>query len=159
MSVGDVNSNEIGSGARYNDGKTRYDLIPTHLLKSTADVFEHGMKKYAAWNWAKGMTYSTIIGCMKRHLAAIEIGKDIDDGPKGSGFRHVGHMMCNLIMLEHYMNMIENDPSLKEKFDDRPTIFNKDKKDFDENRLPGIDEFIANHSADTLVNTHDILSK
>jgi hypothetical protein len=97
--TGDVNSNEKGSGARYDLGKTRYELIPTHLLASTADVFAYGAQKYAAWNWAKGMPWSKVIGCIKRHLAAIERGEDID--PE-SGLPHIGHLMCNALMLEHY---------------------------------------------------------
>lgn len=111
MSIGDVASDTKGSGARYNNGKVPYELIPTHLLESTARVFEHGARKYATWNWAKGMPWSVLIGCMKRHLAAIERGEDID--PE-SGQRHVGHLMCNALMLEHYMNTYTEG-------DDRPT--------------------------------------
>lgn len=118
--IGDVNGTTIGSGARYNTGKTRYDLIPTHLLKSTADVFEYGARKYASWNWGRGMKFSVIIGCIKRHLAAIEVGEDVD--PE-SGKRHVGHLMCNLLMLEHYMNMVDQYPELKAMLDDRPDMF------------------------------------
>lgn len=120
MAVGDITSNERGSGARYNDGKIRYELIPTHLLESTAHVFAHGAKKYAEWNWAKGMDWSVVIGCMKRHIAAIERGEDYDDGPKGSGQRHVGHVICNALMLEHYMNDYP-------EMDDRPKWFNNKK--------------------------------
>lgn len=110
MAIGDVHSNEVGSGARFNDGKVPYELIPTHLLESTARVLGFGASKYAPWNWAKGMPFSVVIGCLKRHLAAIERGEDLD--PE-TGFRHTGHLMCNLLFLEHYMNQY---PEL----DDRP---------------------------------------
>lgn len=113
MAVGDVTSNEVGSGARYNSGKVRYELIPTHLLESTARVLDYGTMKYAEWNWAKGMDYSVPIGCMKRHLAAIERGEDID--PE-SGERHIGHVIANALMLEHYMNVYP-------QMDDRPKWF------------------------------------
>lgn len=109
--TGDINSDEKGSGARYDAGKVPYELIPTHLLESTALVFGYGAKKYAAWNWAKGMPWTKVIGCMKRHLAAIERGEDID--PE-SGLPHIGHLMCNALMLEHYM-------STYKEGDDRPT--------------------------------------
>lgn len=116
MAIGDVHSNEVGSGARFNDGKVPYELIPTHLLESTARVLGFGASKYAPWNWAKGMPFSVVIGCLKRHLAAIERGEDLD--PE-TGFRHTGHLMCNLLFLEHYMNQY---PEL----DDRPkTWFSK----------------------------------
>lgn len=119
MAIGDVTSNEPGSGARFNDGKVRYELIPTHLLESTARVLEFGADKYAPWNWAKGMPWSVVIGCLKRHLAAIERGEDFD--PE-TGLRHTGHIGANLIFLEHYMNEF---PEL----DDRPKEwFNKNKE-------------------------------
>lgn len=109
--TGDIASDEKGSGARYDAGKVPYELIPTHLLESTALVFGYGAKKYAAWNWAKGMPWTKVIGCLKRHLAAIERGEDID--PE-SGLPHIGHLMCNALMLEHYM-------STYKEGDDRPT--------------------------------------
>jgi hypothetical protein len=119
MAVGDINSNAVGSGARYNDGKVPYELVPTHLLENTAKVFGYGMRKYAAWNWAKGMKYSVVIGCIKRHLAAIERGEDLD--PE-SGLPHTGHIGCNLMMLEHYMKMYpELDDRPKEWFGIQPS--------------------------------------
>lgn len=119
--IGDIRSDAVGSGARYNAGKIRYELIPTHLLESTARVFTHGAEKYAAWNWLKGMKFSAVIGCMKRHLAAIERGEDYDIGEKGSGERHIGHLVCNALMLEQYLNMCEADPKIRAQLDDRPT--------------------------------------
>lgn len=99
--IGDIESNNWGSGARFNQDKVPYELIPLHLLETTARVFGYGAKKYAAWNWAKGMPFSVVIGCLKRHLAAIERGEDID--PE-SGLPHIGHLMCNALMLQHYMD-------------------------------------------------------
>lgn len=99
--IGDIESNNWGSGARFNQDKAPYELIPLHLLETTARVFGYGAKKYAAWNWAKGMPFSVVIGCLKRHLAAIERGEDID--PE-SGLPHIGHLMCNALMLQHYMD-------------------------------------------------------
>lgn len=97
--IGDIASAEWGSGARANANKTRMDLVPLHLLASCADVFEYGAHKYATWNWAKGMPWSVPYGCMLRHLSAWYMGEDID--PE-SGKSHLGHVMANLLMLEHY---------------------------------------------------------
>lgn len=97
--IGDVNSEKKGAGARYNAGKTRYDLIPISALKPAADVFEYGATKYAPNNWAKGMSWTAVIGCLMRHLSAIQMGEDID--PE-SGEPHVGHLLCNAIMLAHF---------------------------------------------------------
>lgn len=96
MSIGDVTSDERGSGARFNGGKARLDLVPLQGLEDAARVFEYGAQKYAPWNWAKGMAWSVPIGCMMRHLMAIQRGEEID--PE-SGLPHIGHLMCNALML------------------------------------------------------------
>jgi hypothetical protein len=142
MSVGDVNSSERGSGARYNDGKPDLSLIPLTIVAASLDggedplvqeslnllglfqttgngdyltaalnsvgedwrdcarVFEYGKKKYAAWNWAKGMAWSIPLACAARHALAILEGEEIDSE---SGLPHVGHYMANLVMLAHFV--------------------------------------------------------
>lgn len=99
MSIGDVNSAERGSGARYNDGKVPYELIPGVALEDCARVFDYGRRKYAAWNWAKGMAWMVPFGCLLRHLFAWARGEDND--PE-SGLPHLGHAMCNLVMLSTF---------------------------------------------------------
>jgi len=114
--VGDVTSTERGSGARANGGKTRFDLVPLHLLRSTADVFEYGAAKYSAWNWAKGMAWSVPYACAMRHLTAWYAGEELDEE---SGQTHLAHAMCNLLMLEHYRTHYPEG-------DDRPMEFRND---------------------------------
>lgn len=99
MPVGDVDSDTKGSGARFNDGKPAFDLVPLVALEGCAKVFEYGRRKYASWNWAKGMDWSIPYSCMLRHLAAWQRGEDND--PE-SGLPHLGHVMCNLVMLTTY---------------------------------------------------------
>lgn len=65
-----------------------------------AQVFEYGRRKYAAWNWAKGMACSVPIACAARHLRAIIRGEHTD--PE-SGLSHRGHVFCNIVMLGTYM--------------------------------------------------------
>lgn len=144
-SVGDINSNEKGSGARYNSGKPDYslivieDMLPTlrdefpygesivfHVLdrlghfqqtheraylydildavglesiEESAHVFTYGAKKYAAWNWTKGMVWSIPLACAVRHSLAILRGEEYDSE---SGRKHIGHVVCNIMMLIHY---------------------------------------------------------
>lgn len=64
-----------------------------------AQVFDHGRRKYAEWNWAKGMPWSVPIGCAARHLMAIIRGEHTD--PE-SGLSHRGHVFCNIVMLATY---------------------------------------------------------
>lgn len=99
MAIGDVNSNKPGSGARYNDGKPDLSLIPICTLEDEARVWEYGKRKYAAWNWAKGMDWSIPFACAMRHLAAWQRGEDRDIE---SGLPHLAHAMCNLRMLTLY---------------------------------------------------------
>lgn len=98
-SVGDVNSTEKGSGARFNHGKPDYSLIPFSTLTGEAQVWAYGKQKYAAWNWTKGMAWSIPFACMMRHMAAWQAGEECD--PE-SGLPHLAHAMCNLRMLTLY---------------------------------------------------------
>lgn len=99
MPVGDVNSKEKGSGARYNDDKTNWALLPLHLLDGTVRVWMYGAAKYAAWNWAKGMAWSIPYACCMRHLIAWYRGEETD--PE-SGQSHIDHAICNLLMIKHF---------------------------------------------------------
>lgn len=64
-----------------------------------ARVFEYGKRKYAAWNWAKGMPWSVPLACAARHLLAMIRGESTD--PE-SGEPHRGHVFCNVVMLLQY---------------------------------------------------------
>jgi hypothetical protein len=94
--VGDVNSKERGTGARYNGGKPDLSLIPLVTLEDEARVWMHGREKYASWNWTKGMAWSIPLACALRHLSKWQAGEDLD---QESGLPHLAHAMCNLRML------------------------------------------------------------
>jgi hypothetical protein len=70
-----------GGGKRLNAGKNRIELLPEVWLWALADVMTQGSKKYDARNWEKGMDWSSMIGCMHRHLAKFQAGQRYD-GPK-----------------------------------------------------------------------------
>lgn len=115
-SVGDINSDELGSGARFNGGKIDFSLIPLSTMVDEARVWEYGKAKYAAWNWAKGMDWSVPFACLMRHMAAWQKGEECD--PE-SGLPHLAHAMCNLRMLTLYAETYPQG-------DDRPTKWLKD---------------------------------
>ncbi len=73
-------------------------------------VLEFGAKKYAEWNWAKGMSWQTIIGCALRHATAALQYEQLD---AESGQTHLGHFLCNLVFLDHYVRVYKEG-------DDRP---------------------------------------
>lgn len=97
--IGDINSKEKGSGARYNTGKADLSLIPFSTLEDEARVWMYGQEKYAAFNWMKGMDWSIPFACMMRHMSAWQSGEECD---KESGLPHLAHAMCNLRMLTLY---------------------------------------------------------
>jgi len=146
--IGDLSSNAVGSGARFNAGKTPLHLTPLRLIadqyktqtqyvrqrpyvqalellglwqeggtalmlqeavallgptrevmEATTWVFDYGRKKYAEWNWAKGMPWSVPMACAARHLIDLIEGK-IEDHE--SHLPLVGHVGCNLVMLQTY---------------------------------------------------------
>ena len=66
-----------------------------------AYVFQYGITKYKEWNWAKGMSWQVVVSCAARHILAAYRGQEPDKDSKRS---HVGHAMCNLVMLWQYVD-------------------------------------------------------
>lgn len=112
-------------GLRFNDGKLRYDLIPTFALKEFVKVLTYGANKYTIRddngaivskgdnNWRRGLEWRGVIASMKRHIEAWERGEDLDfdencEGCKSgnckmhSGLLHTAHMMCNAVFLTEF---------------------------------------------------------
>lgn len=56
--------------------------------------------KYPAWNWARGMSWSTCLGCIVRHCLKIIVDGEAIDGD--SGETHLAHIQCNLLFLREY---------------------------------------------------------
>lgn len=88
------------TGLRYNDGKNPLDLLDPLALEGLARVLEFGAQKYSAHNWRGGLKYSSIIGCLMRHLFAILKGEYLD---KESGLPHIDHVGCNWMFLSYMM--------------------------------------------------------
>lgn len=78
-----------------------------------ADAFGYGAKKYASWNWVKGMNWSVPIGCIGRHAFAIFDGQ-LNDSE--STLPHVGHVMCNVVMLKAYYTSFPEGNDLPPKY-------------------------------------------
>lgn len=66
-----------------------------------ANVFDYGRKKYAEWNWVKGMNWSIPIACIARHCRKMFKGELVDDE---SNYSHLGHILCNVVMLKCYIS-------------------------------------------------------
>ena len=122
--VGDFKAVDGGGYKRSMDDQTkpRLDLVPSILMRGVAFVLMHGMKKYAANNWRRGMPRSEVYSAVQRHLTAYNEGEDRDpinkhlpEDKQGSGLSHLWHAACDLAFLMEY----EAHPELYAKFDDR----------------------------------------
>lgn len=86
-------------GVKYDDGKSRMDLIPPEGVAAIADILGIGAKKYAARNWEQGMDWSRPYGAALRHLFAWWGGEKVD---KDTGRSHLWHAATNLFFLITY---------------------------------------------------------
>lgn len=102
-----------GTGLRFNEGKTRHDLVAAYAQEQYAAVLTKGAEKYAVRNWENGMPWSKIIASLKRHTIAIERGEDYD---KETGLLHSAHVMCNAAFLTEYYKIFPQG-------DDRPLAY------------------------------------
>lgn len=91
---------------RFNQDKTRYDLIPPEFIREVAEVFTFGANKYTPDNW-KGFTpeqQEEIKGSLLRHIYAYLEGEEND--PE-SGLSHLAHAGCNLAFMLYFKNRRE----------------------------------------------------
>jgi len=86
-----------GNGLRFNQGKLRYDLVEPRAHKDMVQVLTDGAIKYEPRNWQRGLSWTSVLASLKRHIAAIELGEDYD--PE-SGRLHIAHAACNV----HFLN-------------------------------------------------------
>lgn len=103
----------MSEGIKYDKDKLGWDLLPISAVTEIVKVLTFGAKKYASWNWAKGLSYSRLYASSQRHLNAWWEGEDKD--PE-TGIHHLAHLGCCVLFLLTYC--------LKQKaykaFDDRP---------------------------------------
>lgn len=113
-----MNKETPHKGLRYNDEKTRHDLVPGHAQEQYARVMTAGAKKYEDRNWERGMAWSTVLASAQRHLEAIKRGEDYDSE---TGLLHSAHLMCNAAFITQYYKTYPEG-------DDRPHTYLTPKK-------------------------------
>lgn len=91
---------EAASGAqREKLGALPYDLVPfQEFTEAYARVAEFGARKYAPWNWSKGLSRAQLLGSLLRHAFAYLRGEDRDSD---SGLLHTDHIVWNAVTLVH----------------------------------------------------------
>lgn len=95
-------NDKIEDGAKYDDGKTDWAILPISAMEDIIEVLKFGEKKYARGNFAagNGISYSRIINSLLRHIYAFMRGEDRD--PE-SGLHHIAHAGANVVFLLHYI--------------------------------------------------------
>ena len=106
-------------GLRFNNGKTRHDLVPPFAQEQYARVLTKGAEKYAERNWEKGMKWSNVLSSLERHLQAIKRGEDYD--PE-TGLLHSAHVMCNAAFLTEYYKIFPQGDDRPHAYLQRPKI-------------------------------------
>lgn len=85
--------------AREKLNKDPYDLVPfQEMTDAYVRVAEFGAKKYAPWNWSKGLARVQFCCSLLRHVFAYIRGEDRD--PE-SGLMHTDHILWNAASLAH----------------------------------------------------------
>lgn len=76
-----------------------YDLMPfQETVEAYCRVAEFGAKKYAPWNWSKGLARVQLLCSLLRHAFAYLRGEDTD---RDSGLSHTDHILWNAVALSH----------------------------------------------------------
>jgi len=84
------------SGIKNDKGKAPLSMIPYEALIEAARVFDFGKDKYGRDNWRGGFEWTRLIDAALRHISEFNNGEDCD---KESGYSHIGHALCCLMML------------------------------------------------------------
>lgn len=88
-----------GGGLRFDSGKLRLDLLPPEWELELARITTEGSKKYAPRNWERGMPWTKMIGCFRRHFLKFMMGEKYD---KETGCHHLALAAWNLLALMSY---------------------------------------------------------
>lgn len=84
------------AGTKNDAGKVGLHLLPPGALFEIAQVLDFGVKKYAAWNWSKGMAASRLFAAALGHLWAWWCGEEND--PE-TNLPHLAHLGCCVLFL------------------------------------------------------------
>ena len=109
-------NNQHSGGVKLDDGKLRFDLVPTSALDGLAEVFTMGANKYTPNGWrtvpnARVRYYSALM----RHLQAWRKGEEVD--PE-SGLSHLKHAITNVAFLLE----LDNDSTNSKEDGSRDTV-------------------------------------
>lgn len=106
-------------GIRYNKNKLRYDLVHPKAHKDFVEVLTNAIGKYEERNWEKGLSWTSVLASLKRHIEAFELGEDYD--PE-DGLLHISHAACNVHFLNSYYYIYPQGDDRSKNFIKLPNI-------------------------------------
>lgn len=104
--------NDLPEGTKFDKDRIQLQLLPPAALAEIGAVLTFGAKKYAEWNWAKGIKASRLIRAALGHIWAWWAGEDND--PE-TGLSHLAHAGCCILFL-----LDQNLSARAADYDDRP---------------------------------------
>lgn len=100
----------LTQGVKHDSNKSPMDLLPFDSLDEIAKVLAFGEIKYAAGNWANGISTRRLISATMRHILQFNSGEDND--PE-SGLSHLAHAGCNIVFA---LWMMKNRPDMDNRW-------------------------------------------
>lgn len=82
------------------EGKGDMASIPWEAILRLSRHYQEGSKRYARWNYRKGITVSSFIDSACRHLAKYQCGCDDEDHLSAAAFNVLGAMLMENTMPE-----------------------------------------------------------
>ena len=101
---------DLKEGTKYDDGKSRMDLIPPEAVTAMGHVLGFGAEKYEDRNWELGMDWGRLFAATQRHLWAWANGEEDDNE---SNFPHLWHAFTTLGML---LALVERNDGIDSRF-------------------------------------------
>lgn len=93
----------MSEGKKFDQDKTRLDLVYPQFVENVGKVLTFGAKKYEPNNWQKVEDpVNRYYAAALRHLIAWREGEKID--PE-SGLSHLAHAACNLMFLQYFEDL------------------------------------------------------
>lgn len=97
-------------GTKNDSEKPSLAFIPAKAVYGIGQAFTYGAKKYADWNYKKGLRATRLASALLRHVFAWLGGEDND---KESGLSHLYHAGACICML---IDAVERKPELDDRF-------------------------------------------
>lgn len=93
---------EFSTGAVRDMAENKGDMvsIPWESILRLSRHYENGAKKYARWNFRKGIPVSSFIDSACRHIAKYQCGEDDEDHLSAAAFNILGAMLMENTMPE-----------------------------------------------------------